>query len=117
MRRHLENLKQQPEHVRHRVALTTSAGLTGLVAVVWLTTLAASGSLALSGPASAEADLNLEEARTGFESLVGAVGEARDALGSAPSGEPELTIVDGGTTTTIAPPTHQNGGSATVIPF
>jgi hypothetical protein len=122
MRRHLENLKQKPEHVRHRVALGTAAGMTALTAVIWFGALAASGKLALSPSETGDnADLDLAEARTGFESLVGAVGEAGNALsgtpGAAQSDGPALVIVDGGTTSTITPSPRQDAGTATVIPF
>jgi hypothetical protein len=113
----LENLKQRPEHVRQRIAFGTSVGVTGLIAIVWITTLAASGKLALTGPDTSEPapELGFSEAREGFDSLVGAVGQTFDP--SAPR-EPELTVVDGGTTSTIAPPPMpRNSGGETVISF
>lgn len=115
MRRYVEQLKEKPEHVRHRVALGIAGGTTALVGIIWITALAASGSLALTAPAE-EADSGIAEARSSFNELVGAVGQGFDpaALGDG-ADEPELTIVDGGTTTTIAPP--QNQTDATVIPF
>jgi hypothetical protein len=114
MRGHIENLKQRPEHVRHRVAIGVSAGVTGLVAVFWLTAHIATGTFALSSPQAAP-PAEMANARGEFSELVGAVGET---LGATPASEPELTIVDGNTTSTITPgPENQNQTSDKVIPF
>ena len=118
MRRHLENLKEKPEHVRHRVALGVSAGVTGLVAVVWLGAHVATGTFALSSPQAAPEDraaaTGFADARGEFSQLMGAVG---GTLGAS-SNEPALTIVDGNTTSTLTPPpSTQNQTDATVIPF
>lgn len=114
MRRHIENLKQKPEHVRHRVALGVSAGFTGLVAVLWLTAHVATGTFVLSNP-QAEPPAQVVDARGEFNSLVGAVGQA---LGTQPK-DPELTVVkDGNTRTTIgSEPVNQNQTNQEVIPF
>ena len=116
MRRHLETLKQKPEHVRHRMALGTAAGITGLVGIIWITTLAASGSFALSAPNAGTGDSDIAEARSSFNELVGAVGAVGQGSGSVGRNDPELTIIDGQTTSTIAP-SRQNPTDATVIPF
>lgn len=114
MRRHIENLKEKPEHVRHRVAIGVSAGVTGLVAVLWLAAHVATGTFALSSP-QATPTAEVTDARGEFSDLVGAVGES---LGGSPSSEPELTIVDGNTTSTIAPEAdNQNQTDQEVIPF
>jgi len=115
MRRHIENLKKKPEHVRHRMAIGLSAGVTGLVAFLWLAAHVATGTFALSSPQAAPPE-QVADARGEFSELVGAVGET---LGAKPSSEPELTIVDGNTTSTIAPvePDNQNRTDREVIPF
>lgn len=120
MRHHIENLKQKPEHVRHRVALGVSAGATALVAVIWFVASAATGTFALSSPSatstSEERDTPSElDAKEGLSQLAGALGSAVGAT----STEPELTIVDGNTTSTLdsSPAENQNQTSATAIPF
>lgn len=115
MRHHIENLKQKPEHVRHRVALGVSAGATALVAVIWFVASAATGTFALSSPAPApeeRAEL-ADERESGLSQLAGALGSAIDP------NEPALTIVDGNTTSTLdlAPAENQNQTNATAIPF
>lgn len=121
MRRHIENLKEQPEHIRRRVAIGVSAGVTGLVAVVWFAAHAAMGTFALSSPPPPgtmpeddAANAELADAKTNFSQLTGAVGSA---FGGGGASEPELTIVDGNTTSTIRPAENHNQTDATVIPF
>ena len=117
MKRHIDSLKRKPEHIRHRVAMGTAAAITGLVAVVWLVSHAASGTFALSSPSQLAGEDNatdFADTRTNFSDLVGAVGESLGAT----STEPELTIVDGNTTSTITPPPASgNNTDATAIPF
>lgn len=113
--RHITTLKGKPGHVRERVALLSAASVTGLVAVIWLASLAGSGALALNSPsdlASDEAAAGFADTKSNFSQLVGAVG----ALNGAPS-EPSLTIVDGETTSTVGTPPPQPPSDATVIPF
>ena len=119
MRHHIENLKQKPEHIRHRVAMGVSIGATALVAVIWFVAHAATGTFALSSPNAApveqEAAAGLGEVKEGFSQLAGAFGSA---LGATTS-EPALTIVDGNTTSTLdsAPAENQNQTDATAISF
>jgi hypothetical protein len=124
MRRHLDNLKARPEHVRRRVAIGASAGVTGLIAVIWLAAHAATGTFALSTPGSrttaggapdeASAPSEVTNARGEFSQLLGAVGESFGAT----STKPGLSIVDGDTTSTIRPANSQQDQSdATSIPF
>lgn len=119
MRHHIENLKQKPEHIRHRVAIGASAGATALVALIWLAAHTATGTFALSAPTASSEDQAASEEVAGTEEgtsqLAGALGSA---MGIA-SDEPELTIVDGNTTSTIdsAPVENHNQTDATAIPF
>jgi len=106
MRRHIERhvgqLREKPEHVRQRIAMGTALGITGLVAAVWLVAHASNGTFALSGPRTAALDATAEfsDTRENFSELLGAVGEGLGATSS----EPELRIVDGDTTSTLANP-------------
>jgi hypothetical protein len=116
MRHHIENLKQRPEHIRHRVAFGVSAGATALVALVWFAAHAATGTFALSSPVPEEtASTELAGAKTGFSQIAGAIGSVIGATSS----DPGLMIVDGNTRSTLdaAPPENQNQTDATAIPF
>jgi hypothetical protein len=123
---HIENLRAKPEHIRERIAFGTAAGITGLVALVWVTTLAATGTFSLApaggtlasgdqnGSPSADQSANTP-APTNFSQLVGAAGAALGATSS----DPEIHIVDNGTKSSI-PDTSApaaNNSDATVIPF
>ena len=108
---HIDRLREKPEHVRHRIAVLTAAGVTGLVAVSWMGALAASGTLALKPVA--EPEIAAEPAPS-FSRLVGAAGAALDAT----SNDPELEIVESRTSSTLD--TQQkpaNATTKTVIPF
>jgi len=113
-------LKEKPEHVRRRIAVATSAGITALVAIVWVGTMASSGAFALgSQPAGSDASqktpdsfaLSGTNVQSNFSQLMGAVSAATGASSSQPS----LTIVDGGTSSSFDATT--TNPSATVIPF
>lgn len=117
---HLTTLRQKPEHVRQRVAVGASAGITALIAVVWAGTLVSTGAFALnSGPSQAPAAQNADgfalsgtNVTSNFAQLMGAVGAATGATTSQPS----LTIIDGTTTSSFDTSTTTNP-TATVIPF
>jgi hypothetical protein len=120
---HIEKLRAKPHHVRERIALGTAAGITGVVAAIWVVTLAATGtfSLAPSGGTLASDDSNdvtaqdsVTNPQDGFSQLVGAAGAALGATTTPPS----LRIVDDGTQSTLDnKQTSTNNSSATVIPF
>lgn len=108
---HIDLLREKPEHVRHRIAVLTAAGVTGLVAVTWMGALAASGTLALKPvetpePVVAEAP--------SFSRLAGAAGAAF----SATSSDASLEVVDMRTSSTLdSQPKPANATHKTVIPF
>ncbi len=119
MKDFITRLKQKPEPVRQRIAVATSAGVTGLIAVVWAGTMAASGTFALgtpeAGSAASEPDafaLSGTNVESNFSQLMGAVGAATGATSS----EPSLTIIDGQTSSSFDTAPAVNP-SATVIPF
>jgi hypothetical protein len=115
MRDHIERLRAKPEHIRKRIAIGTSVGVTAVVALVWLTTLVTSGTLALNlvspgGNIAEGGSGNVQgavaETQTNFSQLLGAVGAI-----SSSSTDPNLIIVDQAPTTTPA------NSNPTVIPF
>lgn len=119
-------LKQKPEHVRRQITVGASAGITALVAVIWVTTMATSGTFALGTkpanttganqmPSSDAFALSGTNVKSNFSQLVGAVGSAI----SGTSSQPALTIIDGTTTSSFDKPaaSANTNPSATVIPF
>ena len=115
---HLDRLREKPEHVRHRIAFLTSAGVTALVAILWVTALATSGTLALKQTAPEVVDgqprvaETFAETKSAFSELMGAVGAAAGATSS----EPTLTTVESRTVTTFDTKIG-NDTDKTVIPF
>ncbi len=129
LKHHLNTLREKPEHVRRRVAVGTSVGITALVAVVWAGTLAATGALAVggglgtsgsegSGVEKRESDFALSgtNINSNFSQLLGAVSEATKGTSSAPA----LRVIDGDTSSSFEQakrPANQNNTNATVIAF
>ena len=116
LRDYLEHLKSKPEDVRRRIALGSSLGITGVVAIGWMVALGASGTLALSVPVATETKngfaVAAEETKTGFSSLLGAA----SAFNSGTTGAGSLTIVGERASSTLDTNTDTTEGK-TVIPF
>jgi hypothetical protein len=126
IRHHVERLRAKPEHIRRRIAMGTSVGITGLVAGVWFVGILFSGKLTLAvpvigGPSSTFADsgtgvpvpdVGAAAANTGnaFTQLLGAVGVA-----TATTAPAALIVEDKVPTTT--PTVQKNSQGQTVIPF
>lgn len=126
MQKFIHTLKQKPEHVRHRIVLGTSIGITALVGVIWATTMVTSGAFALNAntntqnngqtPTADAFALSGTNTKSNFSDLVGAVGAATGATTSKPA----LTIIDGTTSSSFdqsAQGSANANPSATVIPF
>jgi hypothetical protein len=122
MEKLIHDLRSKPEHVRKRIALGSSLGVTALVAVMWAATLSANGTFALSGQPAAVGGAPEQEdgyvlggtgVKSNFSQLVGAVGAAAGATTS----KSQLTIIDGDTSSTFERSTTTNNSNATVIPF
>ncbi len=129
LKHHLTTLRQKPEHVRRRVAVGASVGVTALVAVIWAGTLAATGALAIGGGLGTtgsdaggiekkESDFALSgtNINSNFSQLLGAVSAATKGTSSAPA----LRVIDGDTSSSFEQtkkPTNQNNTKATVIAF
>lgn len=114
---HIENLRAKPHHVRERIAFGTAAGITAVVAMVWVTTLAATGTFSLASNVPTDdgaTQTAIAQTQSGFSQLVGSAGAA---LG-APTTSPSLRIVDDGTTSSLeTKQVNANNSNATVIPF
>jgi len=115
--RHLDHIRQQPEHIRRQVALSVAAVVTGVIALIWLGASVATGVFALKNTSFAEATSGVvpQVAQTGggLSNLVGAAGAA---LTGASQGPARIEVVD------VEPPTaagaHRiSGGEPTILPF
>jgi hypothetical protein len=114
---HVERLRAKPEHIRMRMAMGLSFGITAIVLVIWGSATVASGQLALNpfnDPTQSSVDTSSNNTIGG--SLVAG---AASAIGvtKAPAA---LTPVDVATTTRQAPANSSQdttGGNQTVIPF
>lgn len=113
---HLDTLRAKPHHVRHSIALFSSVGVTALVALAWIATLATSGTLALDDSPVKEETLQVKEtfaqSKSAFSELMGAVG----AVTTGTTGEPAITVIDTRTETSFDTKI-ENNTSKTVIPF
>ena len=114
---HIDRLREKPEHVRHRIAVLTAAGITGLVAVTWMGALATSETFALKTTETApetEMSESISESTSAFSNLMGAAGAAFSGTSSVAA----LDIVETRTSSTldtkVAPANNTN---KTVIPF
>ena len=135
MRDFIERLKAKPEHVRRRIAIGTTAGITGVVALAWFFTLLFSGTFSLAIPStivtgngtlaqvggganttvgntSNLAAVNASDVtpppQSNWARLLGAVG-----ISTAPPPAPALKVEDAATTSGTDSQTSQ----PTVIPF
>lgn len=114
MRDFIESLRAKPEHVRRRVAVGASAGVTGVVAAGWIAALIAGGTLSLE-PATptdiSNADFSTfaQETRSTFSNLIGGAAGAGGASGAS-----SITVIDGETSSTLD---REEASDATVIPF
>ena len=95
MQERLETLKAKPQHVRERIALGVSGGITLLVIIGWAGSLVNANTFALSNdtsgsPEVAEPLKKIAETKNSFGNLLGAVGAADTSTSSAP----QIRIVD-----------------------
>jgi hypothetical protein len=116
---HIDTLRAKPEHIRHRIAMSVAFAFTGVVALGWMTAMVTSGTLALKSQSLA-ADTSetgsgvLDEPATAISSLMGAAGAAFGAT----STDPELSIIDSKTSSTLdARAASPKATDKTVIPF
>lgn len=119
---HIDRLREKPEHVRHNIALGVAFGISGLVAVTWMTAMATSGTLALQSntvdetPEGSEMSAAVVESTSAFSSLMGAAGAAFNATNT----DAALKIIESETRTSSTLNTQSQSANAsdkTVIPF
>ena len=109
----LERLRAKPNHIRHRIAYGTAAGVTAVVGLVWAGVFISSAPLALAPAGSDTAAAQntqaaLAETKSNFSQLLSAVGAAGGA--SQPAA---LAVAAPATTSAPATPP----ADPTVIPF
>lgn len=114
---HIHKLKQQPSHIRERVAVGISGGVTAIVAIGWMMAMSSSGAFSLATSSVAQGLTPPEDVKSGlakssssFNSLMGAAGQAF-GTSEAPA---DINVVDTRASSTLDAATSTN---ATVIPF
>jgi hypothetical protein len=125
---YVERLRAKPEHVRRRIAMGTTLGVTGVVTAGWLLITFLSGTLTLTPTSTSNATLATAPGTTeianaagqtqnAFTDLLGAVGLANNKT------TPAALKVEDAATATATPATDDagdesaTGGNQTVIPF
>lgn len=108
---HIEHVKTKPHHIRKQVAFTMAGGVTGIIALVWLSVSLSANAFAIQGSNFADATqqdelLVASSTDASTTGLAGAAAALPDTSGPA-----RIEIVN---VATSAPATH---ASATVIPF
>lgn len=114
---HVNKLKEQPSHVRERVVLGVSGGITVFVAVGWMMAMSSSGAFSLATNSIAESvrppeSVTSSVTQTG-EGLSSLLGAASAALGN-PSQASAITVVETHTSSTLE---NQPASSSTSLPF
>jgi len=72
--RHIEAVRQKPEHVRKQIALGIAVLLTAIIALIWLAVSVATGTFALTPPSGNTSGSLATPSASGSSSLVGAAG-------------------------------------------
>ncbi len=108
---HVNRVKEQPHHIRKKVAFSVAGGVTGLVALVWLSASLATNSFAIQGSQFADAvgERPVEQVGPDGSQLAGAA-----AALSGEDNTPRIQIVNVTPTTASATTTSD---TRTVIPF
>ena len=115
LKQKVDDLRERPQHVRERIALLVSGGITLVVFLGWFGALASSNTFALS-PIDGSADslanplAKVQESKGAFSTLLGAAGASQGDETPAPA----ITILD---SDTPKDQHTQNATDATVIHF
>lgn len=107
MRDFIEHLRAKPEHVRKQIAFATSAGVTGVVAFMWVIAFVSSGALMRSSEPETPAVTSALKEQKGA-SLLGAIG----ALTTKEDGS--IVVVGTSASSTVE---EKKTEERTVIPF
>lgn len=115
---HVNRLKEQPSHIRERVVLGVSGGITALVAVGWVMAMSSSGAFSLATKSVAESvrppesvTQSVAQSSNGLSALLGAAGAA---FGGDPTAASAITVVETKASSTLE---EKAASSATSIPF
>ncbi len=112
---HIEQVKGQPHHIRKRIAFTAAVIGTGIIALIWLVSSAATGVFDVQGSSfadsagqgSVEATASTDNSHPANSGIAGAAAAVQSA--SAPV---HIEIVD-----TVAGTSSAKKAEQTVIPF
>lgn len=107
MKDFIERLRAKPEHDRKRITFFASAGVTALIAVLWLSTTVASGTLALKPSSSVTPNINTANTGVPSNALLGAAAAFQNTSSA------EVHVEDVGS----APQASSAPDTRTVIPF
>lgn len=116
---HIHRLREQPSHVRERIALGVSGGVTGLVAIGWLVAMSSSGAFSLTAQTVAQGVAPSNEVQQAFtesgKGINGLLGAAGAAFGAPTTTDAQVNVVDVRSSSTLD--ATASSASATVIPF
>lgn len=108
MRDFIEHLRAKPDHVRKQIALSASASITGVVALMWGTAFISSGALSRTNVPE-EPGIVAAFSEEHGASLMGAIGALTSSKDSG-----ELMVVGTNASSTVSGETKDE---RTVIPF
>jgi hypothetical protein len=122
MQRHLHALRQKPEHIRKSIAVGASFGITGLVALVWVGTLASTGAFALAplGATNTQVATETTQSASPFSNFSQLLGGAAASGGTdSSSSNPALKIVSDASSSSLdrTQQPAQKSNTATVLTF
>jgi len=110
---HIEYVKGKPHHIRKQVALAAAAGVTALIALVWLGASLGTGALALKGTSFADSAKGTGTITTGTAEQNSALAGAAAALPNTSVRTPaRIEIVD-----TPSSNSSEKKAEQTTIPF
>ena len=100
----IEQLRGKPAHVRHRIAIGTAAGVSGLIFVAWIAVIVASRPFSpdqfyANAPGGSGAPAVAQDNKPSFSSLLGAVGAS-----GGQNNTPGVTVITTQASTTVDQP-------------
>jgi hypothetical protein len=109
---HIEYVKGKPHHIRKQVAFAAAAGITALIALVWLGASLGTGVLALKGNSFADSAKGTGTLTTGTADKNAALAGAAAALPNTNQNAPaHIEIVD------TSSPSSGKKAEQTTLPF
>ncbi len=107
---HIDTVREKPHHVRKQIAFGLAGGITTIIALVWLTASAATGTFAIKTPTFPGAEAQPAVITTTPEGNPNLAGAAAATDKKSPI---HIEIVNTATTTPVDP----RGAEQTVLPF